>query len=391
MTNAGTQYPANRRLVTDSDNAQLDAILDHLVEAVQLTATQRADAEGKYNAVGGWLHAENSRMRVFDPQIFAQGSLRIDTTVKPLAREEFDLDLVCELAASDALTPGGAYELLWSRMSEHGTYRELIERCPRCIRINYAGDFHLDIVPAIPDPVDGGTALLIPDRDLQSWHPSNPKGYAVWFEDMARLPILEKKHTLGATIEPLRAPEPAATKAPLKLAVQLLKRWRDVAFGARQEAPPPSIVLTTIAGRVYGKERHVTDALSAILSGTLSCSYRSLSALTNPANPREFICERWLAAPGAYDAFCEELTQFAAAWQTLVQHGTFPAVGTDLMRLFGETPVRRALKAYAATFTKAREDGSLRAVSKTGTLVTGGATQGLRVPNHTFFGSTDDR
>ncbi len=386
MTTAGTQFPTNQRLVTDSDNVQLDAILDHLVRAVQLTQTQHEDARQKYGAVGRWLSAENSDVRAFDPQIFPQGSLLIDTTVRPWARSEFDLDLVCLLLVAMGMpTPEQAYELLWSRMSEHETYRGIIEPCPRCIRINYAGDFHLDIVPAIPDPAGGGTALLIPDRERRVWLPSNPKGYAAWFEEMARLP-LEKKHTLGATIEPLRAPEPAAVKPPLKLAVQLFKRWRDVAFSVRKEAPPPSIVLTTIAGHVYRKESHVTDALRAILTATLAWSYRDLSALTNPANPREPICERWLAAPGAYEAFRDELAAFAEAWRTLVQYGTFPVLGTELMRLFGEEPVKLALKAYDGAIAKAREEGSLRAVAKTGTLVTGGATPGLRVPAHTFFG-----
>jgi hypothetical protein len=67
MSNAGTPYPANPRLVTDSDNAQLDAILDHVVAAVQLTATQYESAKQKYGAVAEWLGAENSLVRVLNP------------------------------------------------------------------------------------------------------------------------------------------------------------------------------------------------------------------------------------------------------------------------------------------------------------------------------------
>ena len=390
MTTAGAQYPANPRFVTDSDNAQLDAILDHIVEAVQLTPTQYRDAEQKYGAVAGWLSADGSIVRVLNPQIYAQGSLRIGTTVKPLASEEFDLDLVCELAATAILEPTHAYELLWSRMESNERYKPLLERCARCIRLNYANDFHLDIVPAIPDP-NGvtTTALLIPDRDKRCWHHSNPKGYGDWFEDKARLPTLEKR-TLGATIEPLRAPERAADKPPLKLAVQLFKRWRDVRFSMRSEEAPPSIVLTTIAGHVYGKQPHVTDALSAILTETLAWSRREVISLVNPANPRESITERWHASPGAYNAFLEELATFAGAWQTLVREGTILPLGAELKRLFGDKPVTRALKAYAESFTQAREAGNLHALRQTGTLVTGVAAQALRVPNHTFHGGTGD-
>ncbi len=180
MASPGTYHTPNPRLITDSDNSQLDGILDFLVQAVQLTPTQCQDAEQKYGAVARWLSAEGSTVRILSPQIYSQGSLRIDTTVRPLGADEFDLDLVCQLSASAVHTPSEVYGWLWSRMESNERYKLLLKAEPRCIRINYAGDFHLDIVPAIPEP--GGssaTSLLIPDREMRTWHPSNPKGPAL--------------------------------------------------------------------------------------------------------------------------------------------------------------------------------------------------------------------
>jgi hypothetical protein len=266
--------------VTASANAQLDELLDLVVVALQLTRTQHQSAEEKYKAVGTWLSEEGSAIRHLSPRIYSQGSLRAGTTVKPLRHQEFDLDLVCELEASSSVLPSEAYELLWSRMHSNLRYRPILERMPRCIRLNYANDFHLDIVPAVPDP-DGAsaTSILIPDRAKQAWLPSDPKGYAQWFEDQT-VPV-RRKHALDSSVEPLQLPQAAHEKASLKLAVQLLKRWRDIAFAKRAEVPPSSIVLTTLAGLAYRREEHVTDALAGILTRTLADARSTVIRLFN--------------------------------------------------------------------------------------------------------------
>jgi hypothetical protein len=56
-----------------------------------------------------------------------------------------------------------------------------LERLKRCLRLNYAGAFHLDILPACPNDRLGGGAILVPDRKLECWKDSNPKGFAEWF------------------------------------------------------------------------------------------------------------------------------------------------------------------------------------------------------------------
>jgi hypothetical protein len=75
-------------LVTASSNRELDEILDLLGLSVQLTKTQFDRAETSYYAVAEWLRAPDSLVRVFGPEIFAQGSLRLDTTVRPLSYTE---------------------------------------------------------------------------------------------------------------------------------------------------------------------------------------------------------------------------------------------------------------------------------------------------------------
>jgi hypothetical protein len=62
---------------------ELLGILESACQELELTETQRKSAEGKYNAVGKWLNA-GGIITIYDPDISAQGSIMIGTTVKPI-------------------------------------------------------------------------------------------------------------------------------------------------------------------------------------------------------------------------------------------------------------------------------------------------------------------
>src|SRR5207244_7386909 len=195
--------------------------------------------------------------------------------------------LVCPAQLAEQVSRSLVYDLLLQRLREHGTYHKLIVEMPRCIRLDCSGDFHLDIVPAIPDLacLPWETCMKIPDRPKRRWHDTNPKGYSRWFEvQCAKRKLQEKtaRFSANANVEPLREPAPAYAKPPLRLSVQLFKRWRDVVFAGREHLQPSSIVLTTLAGRLYQGEYHPTDALVTILDGIYTWSLREKIVLWNP-------------------------------------------------------------------------------------------------------------
>lgn len=377
--------------VTASANRDLDEILDLIGVCVQLTNTQFSDAERKYKAVGAWLNADNSRLQAYEPDIFPQGSLRLDTTVKPLSHTEFDLDLVCLLNLHDT-TPLQLYNMLLERMVSNGRYTEILEPMDRCIRLNYAGDFHLDIVPAIPDPncQPGETCIVIPDKPKKEWRCSNPKGYSTWFDKQA---LKQTRSKVAAfyerkDIEPLRAPVPAYHKLPLKLAVQLMKRWRDVYFKDDPDRlAPSSIVLTTLAAHLYDGEDHPTDALATILNGIRDWARREPIRLRNPTNPDEWITDRWVQRPEMYRAFLTAAEDFRVRWNDLIERGRYPDFVGELKALFEEVPVTRAVKKFAESRMEGRRNGSLVMERTTGVIMTKAAsTPAVRVKDHTFFG-----
>lgn len=374
-------------------NPQLDEILALIVEGLQITPTQHSDAKQKYGAVGRWL-AEGSKLAELSPSIYAQGSLRIGTTVKPHGAQEFDLDLVCELQSlhghSQTLSPTKVYDLIWDRMNENATYRDLAEKLPRCIRLNYANDFHLDIVPAVPNPGADADATEIPDRALKTWLPSNPKAYARWFEGRAVVTV-RTKLAKDAKIEPLTIQESVPEKPPLKQAVQLLKRWRDIAFEGATAAPPTSIVLTTLAAQSYRGEPDVTTTLGTVIEGIVTWSKGEHHQLENPGNPGEYITDRWLQSEGALELFKSKLLELSGAWRARIAGGRYPELSEDLKKLFGEHRVTTAIKKFASLRSEARSTGQLYTSSLApAMLVQAPGPSTVPVQRHNFFGGNDD-
>jgi hypothetical protein len=361
---------------------QLSDLLLRICMSLQITATQHKAAEDHYNAIGAWLADPNSGLFRFRPKIYSQGSFRIGTTVKPRKREEYDVDLVCELRADSRLFPNpvALLNLIESRLREHGDYATRLERKNRCLRVMYANDFYLDILPACPDPNGQGTCLVVPDRNARCWKASNPKGYASWFETAT------EKRMVKAALEPL--PEFENMKPPLNYAVQLIKRWRDVFYETQPDLAPISIVLTTLAGHHYAGESNVAPALTGILNRIVAAIPENgpRLAVLNPSNLKEDLSERWNLNPRSYSAFVTGMNSFLRVWTTIIGGRGIPEVTAALNSLFGENLTRRVVEEQADALQKSRRNRELRFDTKSKSIVVGGGLSTIPVRSNTFFG-----
>jgi len=219
-----------RELVLDRPTGQLDQVLELVCVELQLTDTQYDAAERSYTTVGEWLGDPDGRLAIASPEVFAQGSMALGTTVKPREREEFDVDLVCLVEADwRLLSPVMLYDLVRDRLREHATYAKMLVEKDRCLRLDYAGQFHLDIIPACPAPkvgVDwGGLAIVIPDKRREQWIATNPRGFEEWFASRAMPAQLER---VAMSVKPLPA---NLSRAVSYSGVSPMKRhtapWRD--------------------------------------------------------------------------------------------------------------------------------------------------------------------
>jgi len=364
----------------------LDDILIRICVALQLTPTQYEDAKVHYHSVAKWLAAEGSPLAAVSQEVFPQGSLRIGTTVRPWWQEEYDLDLVLRLDLRNEIDPVYLLDVVERRLRGHGTYAPMVERKNRCIRLNFARQFHLDILPARPDTRFGGTYVLVPDRAALCWKESNPKGYALWFEErgalMSQFRLLEKR----TTVQPLPIPEEALEKNALQLAVQLLKRWRDIYFSEALELAPISVVLTTLAGTYYSGEPHPLLALRSIvrsINGAIPTVGRL--KVCNPANPLEDLSERWDTEPAAYGVFVEAMQDLERQIADLETARGIADGAKRLEALFGERVAKEAVVRQAKAFEEVRAASSL-GITPAGALTAVPSVASVAVRSNSFYG-----
>lgn len=366
-------------------NLQLAYILELICNKLQITPTQYSLAKEKYEAVGSWLGARESSLYKYTPAIYPQGSFRIGTTVKPIDREEYDVDLVCQLLNdSDITDPMKLLDDVYNRIISNEMYKPPIaKKKNRCVCINYKGNFHLDILPARSDPQGQKNHILVPDKKTKEWKASNPIGYADWFEDIARVPI---KLLEAARVEPLPRYQFLNDKLPLQQTVQLLKRWASLVFKDNDDYLPPSIVLTTLSARKYNKELMVTMALSNILLGILEEARVTPGQIIvlNPTNPKECLSEKWVENPKRYSAFIEALTQFKKEWDSLFQGGGVHLVSSKLGRLFGEEVVNVSIADFGRDMQAKRKSGTI-GINKSG-ILTGLSAAVTSIKPNTFYG-----
>lgn len=287
-----------------------------MTDKMSLSPTKYEEAEKKYNAVGKWL-AESSTSFLQKTEIYPQGSMRLGTTIKPYANDEFDIDLVVKLPNVNKYeNPNTIKEYIGNRLKDHETYKKNIESLNRGWRLNYAGDFHMDITPAIPNNDASAEeyrfakdAEYVPDKKLQDWKDSNPKGFAEWFDEIDKvMPSLSFDDTsrgLAAMESIEELPLRNEFKGFLKRTIQLLKRHRDVYFNERKKEykdyQPISVLITTIVARTYrdfvGSDMYSSpiDLLEKIVRH-LHVHIKNKNGefwVENPTNGKENFAEKW--------------------------------------------------------------------------------------------------
>lgn len=326
--------------------SKVSSLLDGIASRLDISPTKYKQAVERYTAVSSWI-AEGDFEGVEDIHFYPQGSFRLGTVVRPIKNgqdADYDIDLVSEFQISkDSITPEDLKQIVGTRIMEHEKYRKMLdEEGRRCWTLLYAEEegvgFHLDVLPATPeeaslrnhliDPRIAQKAIAITHKNKNKtydWYCSNPSGYADWFDDINKTALdrvksvqkrnlFETNREIYASID--EVPE-ALLKTPLQRAIQILKRHRDVRFINHPMAldRPISMIITTLAAKLYNGEPTVLsalrnivnqfDMLSALLSSdySLNKSLQTQSLITrkddgtwvipNPVNPNENFADRW--------------------------------------------------------------------------------------------------
>ena len=281
--------------------------------------------------------------------------MALGTTVAPI-KGPHDLDFVLQLSRDySTVDPMALIRTLYDFLRENGIYRGMTTLKNRCVRIEYADEFYMDVLPACLNVAAGRGCIKVPDRALKGWSDSNPKGYVEEFEKRSKMIFVGRMLDKAAPVPDQQA---VAEKKPLQLIVQLSKRWRDLYYANLDpKLAPISVVLTTLAAETYRGERSVSQALTSMLGGVVDLIDLSRRRgeqhlhLHNPSNRAEDLTERWDSNPAAYGAFERGIRDFHRRWSRLLAHQV--NTHSELTELFGE-PVAAALKKQAQGVQESR-------------------------------------
>jgi hypothetical protein len=371
----------------------ISRLLTSTVQELDIPPALRAAATAEYQRVGEWLasHADAQGGWVVHPQ----GSFLLNTVVLPSVGDEYDVDTVCRRGLAKHETTqaklkhevGESLELYRALQEAANGPRALKER-NRCWTLLYAAGrrFHLDVLPAIPNPDSGKSAILITDKELRNWQFSDPLAYAEWFKAQSQLEFVQKRMVLAeaARTPPQAIPE-WEVKTTLHRVVQVLKAHRNEHFRDELEMRPASILITTLAAYAYRGEQDLMDAvLDAVelMPGYILDTDDGPQVL-NPVEPRENFADRWRAKPVLEKRFHEWLEKLAEDVRDASSQQGLQRVAVRLSESFGEQPLQKALEGLGETYTSTRQRGGLAFATGTGVVSSAGQ---LPVRDHEFFG-----
>lgn len=381
--------------------AEVYSLLDQICQALELTAAQLEAARTSYEAVAEWLSgSDNPLLKWID--IYAHGSTGLGTTVKPIGREDFDVDLICKVLRFTADRPPAELKrIVGDRLKENARYAAMLEEKKRCWRLNYAREYHLDISPTINNAKCANGGELVPDKKLREFKPTNPKGYKALFERRAALiPTLRMQKALAAedraAVEPF--PVHGTAKGILRRTEQILKRHRDVHFlEVVEEIAPISIIITTLAAQSYEYcvKSFVFDSELDVLIATIRLmphfidkpvvNGRRIYVVANETTVGENFAERWNTEPARAAAFYEWHAKALADFEALPDLQGIDVIGKSLEGSLGSSVVRKVIDARTDSISQARTAKKLYVAPTVG-LTLSSAANATPVRSNTFFG-----
>ncbi len=359
-----------------------EELLVRIGEELDIPESKYEDAVRSYESLGAWLDRDESALSGFEPAIGPQGSMLLGTVIKPIGGvDDYDVDLVCTLKASKSnLSQQALKKLVGDEIrlyaKSQGMKNEPVEG-RRCWKLEYSdgSQFHMDVLPAIPDSIryrkrligagyaelSGNeafmkNALAITDNKTATyliisddWPSSNPFGYAAWFRERmsVRLRLLKeayaKSQIVTASVDEI--PD-YKVKTPLQRSIQLLKRHRDYMFGRDGEHKPISIIITTLAALAYNNEETISETLRTVLRGMESHIERRRGAvwIPNPVNPLENYADKWADTPEKEENFFKWIEQAKRDFGTYLQVNEFDNVPGNLRGAFGAKLIDRVLE-----------------------------------------------
>lgn len=263
-----------------------------LIANVNLDQNRLDVLQQKVDAIESFVESDATFSGIF-LDVIPAGSWAHRTIIKPVCSDdEFDADILLYVEERDDWLPKDYVEKLFSSFHGSGVYSSITRRKTRCVRIDYAGDFHVDVVPYLE--YGGGHVVTnrLEPKDKGRFEASNPEGFSEWIDERQRM-------SRGTFIK----------------VVRLIKYLRDY----KNTFTCVSIILTTLLGNEVNDVEassspelyaDVPSALVTLLGKVASSLPISMPAVMDPAGTGDNFTDRY-SDEWNYENFRECIISYA--------------------------------------------------------------------------------
>lgn len=395
----------------------IDRILAEIALSAQLPPSLHKKASGRYGAVRTFLEADPR----FEDQIehfYSQGSMAIDATISSRGTDdEYDLDIVSQLGGRfRQMDPLAILMALESALQDYPV--QSVVRQTRCVTLKYADRMHLDITPALRCY---GTF----ERESYITHAKGPAtssedcfvdmnafGFAEWYRGRTPLEYRMAKafhdHWLKLDSTSIRAdaevdevPEQCdfVVKNTATLALQLVKRFRNIRYANYDGRIPPSVMLAYYAGVAAKPDSTLSEMVVRIANWIIRDIEQASSRgqklhVANPVCADDVFTDRWPESIIQQDEFAGYLKELVTGLQS-VKRGDLSAdrLMEWLRFRFGDRVVTKAADRMANEVGAAVQSSDQRYTRRGGLLLpTAGVVAAtaspaiVRAQTHSFYG-----
>ncbi len=371
----------------------IDKMLRKIGKEIEISKTEHEKAVKSYNAVGTFI---DNNIPQYDIKVVPQGSFRLGTVIKPITDEdEYDIDLVA-IIDHKFLSAKELKNIVGDVLKSSDRYSEKLVEGKRCWTIEYSesSKYHMDILPTMmSDTYSTNKELTMTHKEDEKsdyeFRQTNPEAYYDWFvermeEERKRL---KEEYAIRNKLEIVDVPE-YEIKTTLQVAIQILKRYRDIKFKETPDIKPISIILTTLMAKVYtGKESvyELIEKFSKEYMMHIEKDENGNIIIRNPVNENENFADKWPKYPERRKAFFKFMTELEEDLVTnrILLEGNIREQADFYKKLFGENMVNRAYENIANETRSEREKANIY-IKENGNITS--QKTNINVRNHNFYG-----
>lgn len=246
-----------------------------LIANVNLNQTRLDLLQKRVDSIEAFIEADATFGDMF-LDVIPTGSWAHRTIIRPVCEDdEFDADVLLYVVEQDDWLPKDYIEKLYSAFNASGVYKSLAKRKTRCVRIDYAGDFHIDVVPFMERTGGHYVTNRLEPAGEGRFEASDPEAFSAWIDERQRV-------TNGRFIK----------------VVRLLKYLRDY----KNTFTCVSIILTTLLGNEVNEIEaslspslyaDLPSALVSLLERLVSSLPETMPAVMDPAGTGDNFTDRY--------------------------------------------------------------------------------------------------